>query len=226
MDKSLQAPIGHGRGVQTKDGCSVELYKLTPYRGELEGVASLFEERAVLELGCGTGRLTRRLLDLGCAVTAVDESEDMLLELPAKARAIRSSIETLSANARFDVVLLASYLYNNPDKQVRLKFVNSVRRHLKAAGKFLLQVHDERLLTEVDESRTTTADGINSWISDYERIDNMVSMTVHYVVGEEEWRHSFQAQVLTIEEISDELLRVGFTKVDWADRSQGWVIAT
>ena len=163
---------------------------------------------------------------MACDVTAVDDSDDMLSALPIKARGIRSSIETLSTKPDFDIALLASFIFNKPEKLHRKKLVDSVRRHLKIDGKFLLQIHNEKILIDVDESRTTTVGEITSRISDYVRTGNIVSMTVHYVVGNEEWTHSFQAQFLTLNEIADELIQAGFSEVDWADKVQGWVVAT
>lgn len=225
MNERYKNPIGRGRGVQTTDGCSVEVYKLTPYRGELEDIASYLQGRDVLELGCGTGRFTSRLLEMDCNVTAVDESEDMLSVVPAGVRAIRSSIETLHLEADFDIALLASFLFNNPARQVRRSLIDSVRRHLKSNGTFLLQVHSARLLTAVDERLVTTTDGISSHISDHIRAANVASMTVHYVINDEEWTHSFQAQYLTLDEVADELMQAGFSRIEWADQAQGWIVA-
>ena len=68
---------GDGPGVITQDGCAVEVYLRLPYRGELELLARhLPPQCSILGLGCGTGRLTRHLLEQGHAVTAVDKSPD------------------------------------------------------------------------------------------------------------------------------------------------------
>jgi SAM-dependent methyltransferase len=44
-------------------------------------------EHRVLEIGCGTGRVLRALLEGGCCVTGVDISDDMLRVAEAKLRA-------------------------------------------------------------------------------------------------------------------------------------------
>lgn len=50
-------------------------------------------------------------------------------------------------------------------------------------------------------------------------------MTIHYIVGSEEWTHSFQARFLSFDEIAQELMQAGFSNVYWADQAQGWVAA-
>ena len=57
------------------DGSPVGLYARLPELGEGEAVAAALPAGAsVLELGCGTGRITRQLVRLGHRVTAVHES--------------------------------------------------------------------------------------------------------------------------------------------------------
>ncbi|HST01570.1 MAG TPA: class I SAM-dependent methyltransferase, partial [Usitatibacter sp.] len=79
----IERTRGEGPGVITQDGCAVEVYLNTPYRGELDLLsAHLPAACSVLDLGCGTGRLTRPLLERGHSVTAVDNSIDMLRHVP------------------------------------------------------------------------------------------------------------------------------------------------
>jgi len=87
------------------------LYRLLPYRGELAIFGRLLPRRsAILELGCGTGRLTEALLDAGHKVTAVDNSPEMLRHVRDDADKVLANIEHLELRRRFDVALLASCL--------------------------------------------------------------------------------------------------------------------
>jgi len=50
-------------------------------------------------------------------------------------------------------------------------------------------------------------------------------MSVHYIIGDDEWTHSFQARYLNFDEIAHELIQAGFSTIDRADQAQGWIVA-
>ena len=63
----------------TPDGCAVDFYARITARGEPGIVHDAVRPGAsILELGCGTGRITHPLVALGHPVVAVDESPEML----------------------------------------------------------------------------------------------------------------------------------------------------
>lgn len=218
-------PTGSGPGVQTPDGCSVELYKGLPYRGDLDDFASLLQGQSILELGCGAGRLTRKLLELGCQVTAVDNCPDMLALLPSPAKRVLSDIEDLALGHCFDVVLLASFVFNQPQNEIRREFAMTARRHLREGGSFALQVHSESLL-DVVEGHITQADGMTTHVQTFSRAGNLVDMSVRYSVDEMVWTHTFQALFLDFDDVVRELMSAGFSEVEWIDRPRGWLVAT
>lgn len=110
------------------DGSPVELYARLPELGEGKIVASVVPSQAsILELGCGTGRITRQLVRRGYRVTAVDESAAMLAHVRG-AETVQAEIEELDLGRRFDAVLLASNLVNTVGEQ-RRAFLESCRRH-------------------------------------------------------------------------------------------------
>src|SRR5258707_15318454 len=70
---------GTGPGEITPDGCAVDLYGRLSAAGEPEIVhAAVPAGSSVLELGCGTGRISTGLARLGHPVAGVDESGEML----------------------------------------------------------------------------------------------------------------------------------------------------
>jgi SAM-dependent methyltransferase len=110
------------------DGSPVELYALLPDRGEGERVAQAVSPgSSILELGCGTGRITRQLVRLGYRVTGVDEAPEMLAHVK-DAETICAKIENLDLGRRFDAALLASNLITTPDAQ-RQAFLETCRNH-------------------------------------------------------------------------------------------------
>lgn len=90
------------RGRSTPDGCAVELYARLPVGNEPDVIAAAVPAGAhILELGCGVGRVTHPLLDRGFAVTAVDESPEML-ERVRGARTVCGPIEHLDLGETFE----------------------------------------------------------------------------------------------------------------------------
>jgi trans-aconitate methyltransferase len=93
----------------------------------------------VLDLGCGTGRLTARLAETGAAVVGIDSSEEML----AQARSAYPHLDFVRADARafafaepFDAVFSNAVLHwiKEPERIVR-----RVRNSLRPGGRFVAE---------------------------------------------------------------------------------------
>ena len=94
--------------------------------GELDSLKPWVDNaHSILELGCGSGRLTNHLTSNKRIVTAVDNSPEMLCELPAGVRTICCDIEALDLGEQFDLVIAASYLVNSPDRVFRDKLFSN-----------------------------------------------------------------------------------------------------
>jgi SAM-dependent methyltransferase len=110
------------------DGSPVEVYASLPAMGEGAHVAEAIAPPAsLLELGCGAGRVTRQLVELGYSVVAVDESPAML-EHVRDAETVCARIEELDLGRRFDAVLLLSNLLTAAPAQ-RRAFLAACARH-------------------------------------------------------------------------------------------------
>lgn len=220
----FREPIGTGPGPITTDGCSVELYKRTPYRGELDVLEPRLTGKTVLELGCGVGRLTSRLISMGCEVLAVDESSEMLDCLSERVVREHTEIENLRLDRLFEVVLLASYLYNSPLPEIRQALARVARLHLKRDGCFLLQIHSQDALT-LEQGHTSESDGITTTVERVQIEDSVIDATIRYSIDDLSWTHAFQTAVLRFDELEHELAVAGFHSIEWADEPNGWVIA-
>ncbi|MDT4915643.1 MAG: hypothetical protein QOH89_343, partial [Pseudonocardiales bacterium] len=132
---------GTGRGAITADGCAVEVYLLLPPLGEAELIsAAVPAGGSVLDLGCGTGRIARGLVERGYDVVGVDQSAEMLAHA-ADIATVHAPIAGLDLGRRFYAVLLASNLLNTPDDAERRAILATTARHLEPGGVVLAQWH-------------------------------------------------------------------------------------
>jgi SAM-dependent methyltransferase len=240
---------GTGPGAITPDGCSVELYSLLPPMGEPEIIHAAIPARAsILELGAGAGRVTHRLLELGHPVVAVDESAEMLARIrgadahrdgsgagatastsagPASAGAetVRASIQELHLGRRFDVVLLASFLVNTHDRELRRRFLTACREHVRDHGCVLIQRHEPAWFEEAAEGERSGG-GVTFRLRDLTRPGpGLLSATVEYQVGEHRWTQSFTAERLDDEQLAAALGEVGLAVDAYLTADGSWVRA-
>jgi SAM-dependent methyltransferase len=174
------------------DGSPVELYGRLPELGEGEVVASVVPAgSSVLELGCGTGRITRQLIRLGYRVTAVDESREMLSHVDG-AETVEAQIEGLDLGDRFDAVLLASNLVTAEPEQ-RRAFLETCRRHAD-----LVLVEGLPLGWSPEDGERTLGEVV-SRLRVHRVEDGVVHGEMEYEAGSETWRHPFTMRVFADE---------------------------
>lgn len=232
---------GSGPGARTRDGCSVALYERSPYLDELiDARLDLAPGTHVLELGCGTGRLTQPMLAAGAEVTAVDNSAEMLRAVPTRATTVLSDVETLALDSAFDIVLLASGLINHPDAHVRKAFVACARRHLDVGGRFVMQRQDPLWLRDAKVGQSATQGAITIHVEAVARAGPEVTMTLRYALNDdatsspdnhanktshEVWRQSFTIVSLSETEVEALLSKAGFGSFAWHGAKRRWVHA-
>lgn len=157
----------------------------------------------ILELCCGTGRLTLPLAAEGYNITGVDNSTSMLKQAERKARElkvpvrfVKSDIRSLDLPELYDIIFIPfnsiHHLYDNQDF---FKVLTSVKKHLKKDGYFLFDcfnpnihyiVHAEEEEKHIAEY--TTKDGRNVVIKqtmDYENRTQINRIKWHYYINGE-----------------------------------------
>ena len=216
---------GAGPGAITPDGCSVELYALLPSMGEPEIVHDAIPPGAsILELGAGAGRMTHRLVELGHRVVAVDESAEMLARVRG-AETVEAPIQGLDLGRRFDAVLLASFLVNTPDDDLRGRFLGACRDHVRDDGCVLVQRHPPAWFDQAAEGERTSA-GITFRLRDLSRPGpGLLSATVEYQVGERVWTQWFTARRLDDGALAAALAEAGLAVDAYLTGDGSWVRA-
>lgn len=204
------------------DGSPVGLYTSLAPLGEQDLVhAAVPPGCAILELGCGAGRITHELIALGHAVTAVDNSPEMLAHVH-DAETVLADIETLDLGRRFPVVLLASNFLNAPDDSELDAVLAACARHVAPDGQVLL----ERMPPEWESREgTREAGGVTITLRDIVRDGDLVSAVLDYEADAGRWTQAFEARLISDEAVDAALERAGLRRVRWLDEKRAWLEA-
>ncbi|MEW2067490.1 class I SAM-dependent methyltransferase [Streptomyces sp. NPDC007346] len=217
---------GTGPGAITPDGCAVELYRRLSVGEEPDVIASVAPAGAsILELGCGAGRVTHPLVGRGFAVTAVDESAEMLEQIVG-ARTVRSPIETLDLGAeRFDVVLLGSFLVHAGEHRVRDGMLRVCRGHVKDDGIVLIQREGTAHRSELPWERTDPSGGIVRIVSAEPVGDGVRSVHAEYDFGDARWTQTFLSRELSDDQLAGYVEAAGLTVERTLTDDGTWLLA-
>lgn len=122
----------------------------------------------ILDLGCGDGALTAKLVDMGCRVVGVDSSAEQIEA--ARKLGLEAHVtdgHALDFEGEFDAVFSNAALHwmGHPDEVIA-----GVRRALKPGGRFVAECGGHgcvdtivQALTEALKRRGLWEDGINPW---------------------------------------------------------------
>ncbi len=159
------------------------------------------KDAKILELCCGTGRLTIPLAKAGFDITGVDFTPTMLEHAKLKAKSEGIDIDFIEADMRslnlvdtFDIIFIPfnsiHHLYTNEDISQTLQVV---KKHLSSDGKFILDCFNPNIEFLVDGSKTektmdqyTTKDGRDVLIKEnmhYESDSQINRIEWHYFIN-------------------------------------------
>ncbi|MBC3841148.1 class I SAM-dependent methyltransferase [Streptacidiphilus sp. 4-A2] len=216
---------GTGPGAITPDGCAVEFWSRLPVGAEPGIVAGAVPPGArILELGCGVGRVTHPLLERGFAVTAVDESQEMLDRVRG-ARTVCSPIERLGLGETFDAVLLASFLVHAGSVEVRRGLLRTCARHLAPGGCVLIQREGATAHTDVPREQVHPAGFTSRLVSSEPVGDGSRSVLVRYEFPDAVWTQTFLSRPLTDEQFEEVLAEAGLELDAYLTPDRTWARA-
>ncbi len=159
------------------------------------------KEAKILELCCGTGRLTLPIAQAGYTICGVDYTASMLEQAKAKASGaglaipfIEADIRTLNLQEEFDLIFIPfnsiHHLYRNEDLFMAL---DRVKNHLKEGGLFLLDCFNPNIhyIAEAEKEQKiiaeyTTNDGREVRIKQTMRYENTTQINRiqwHYFIN-------------------------------------------
>lgn len=112
--------------------------------------------RSILEIACGTGKISNRLAKRGYTVYAADRSENMLalaqdkaLEMGARVRYLHQDMRDIRLDGPVDCIICVcdgmNYILNDNDME---KVFKGVYRNLKAGGLFAFDMNSHYKISE------------------------------------------------------------------------------
>jgi SAM-dependent methyltransferase len=187
--------------------------------------AAVPEGARILELGCGAGRVTRPLTELGFTVTAVDESPEMLERLPDGVNRVCGAIETLDLPERFDVVLLGSHLVNAGDAAYGRALLRTCRRHVSADGCVLVERDADEWHDRVPFEADLPGGGRLRALRSEPDGPELRRAQVEYVFADARWTHTFHCRRLTPESFERALAEAGLVLDTYLTDDRTWARA-
>ena len=193
MDKpkqkmNTQYTVGHLiYDANIYDGMNTNLADLEFYKRRLPEN----KKARILELCCGTGRLTLPIAKEGYDISGVDFTASMLEQAKVKASKggldiefMEADIRTLELPEKYDLIFIPfnsiHHLYKNDDL---FKALNTVKKHLKEGGLFLFDCFNPNIQLIVESEKEqkqiaeyTTADGRQVLIKQSMRYENQTQI--------------------------------------------------
>lgn len=183
----------------------------------------------ILELCCGTGRLTIPIAKDGYDISGLDYTSSMLEQAKVKAaeagldiRFIEADIRTFDLQEKYDLIFIPfnsiHHLYKNEDL---FKAFNAVKKHLKNGGLFLLDCFNPNIQYIVEGEKEqkeiagyTTEDGREVLIKQTMRYENKTQVNRiewhYYINGEFDSTQNLDMRMFFPQELDSYLERNGF----------------
>jgi SAM-dependent methyltransferase len=207
------------------DGSPVALYLTLPGADEATVIhAAIPPSAAILELGCGVGRVSRHLVASGHPVTGVDSSDAMLAHASRLdgVEAVLADIATFDLSPRtWPVVILASHMVNDengPD------FLAAASRHVDAAGMLLVERHQPGW---IDAARPVAfaRHGVSFNLADIDQTERgVLRATMIYEVDGTTYRQQFVSHEVDDARLDAMAASTGLRVTGFLDKIRSWAV--
>lgn len=182
--------------------------------------------QSILDVGCGTGQITRRLSQLGYHMTGVDLSEEMLTEAAYRSGGnnriqwVKQDIRELSGFV--DQQLIISYcdvINYVTEKEDVLKTFQAIYESLSPGGQFMFDVHSLNHVEKMSDQVYSEVQEDYSYIWFCDRGDSPGAMTHDLTFFIREGEHykrydeSHHQRTYSMSQYKSWLSRVGFSEV-------------
>ncbi len=187
----------------------------------------LGKKRNILEIGCGTGEITKRLGDRNYKVTAVDSSENMLVKAYEKLRTmtniriIKGDGRNFSIDKKFDAVVstcdVANYFLNIDDL---IDFLKNSYKLLNKEGKLIFDISSYYKLKNILGSNTFVYEKGNVfyvWENSFDTKNNLAEMSINFFIKEDNYYKRIceiqKQRAYKTEIITEELKKIGYKNI-------------
>jgi SAM-dependent methyltransferase len=205
----------------TADGSPVAVYLALPAGGEPQLIhAAVGPGAAILELGCGAGRVTRPLAAMGHPMVAVDNSLAML-EHVTVAETVHADVIELDLGRVFDAVVAASRLVNNGERSWVRALLATCRRHVGNDGVVLVQRWDPEWLASVTV-RDREFGPISARFRVLARRGRELDASATYRLGEQSWTQTSTAAVVDDGDLARYAAAADLVLDGWLDEDRTW----
>jgi SAM-dependent methyltransferase len=177
----------------------------------------------ILELGSGPGRMTHPLVALGHPVVAVDDSPAMLAAIDSAAETVLADLHQLRLERRFDCVLAASHLINDPDPARRASLLATCRHHVADDGVVLIQRYD-LAWAETPTSGWGEVGPVEIDVEVHAFRPPDFDATITYTLGAHSWPQKITATALTDPQLTTESAALGLELTRWLDPRRTWAL--
>ena len=136
-------------------------YKKKNYSKEILLIKKLIKKKnlSILELGCGTGSYTKKLVPLAKKIVAVDKSKFMIEVVKKKnikkTLFITNQIESLKFNQKFDLIISLFHILSYQKNNLEIKKFFELSKYLKKGGFFIFDYWNEEAVNFLKPRKTT-----------------------------------------------------------------------